>query len=124
MKTKTSVNLEKLTEDNLWSLILFTLYKLQDVPELSTLSRMAYLVDRDNMLKLCEYFGGLTIKIPTIEELEILTYSLLLYQMVNVEKESFAVAFQKISEKTDKYQQVKKYYLELVDKLADFVVKE
>lgn len=124
MRTKTTINLEKLKEDDIWSLILFSLYKLESVPELSTLSRMAYLLDRNNMLKLCEYFGGLTIKIPTIEDLEIITYTLLLYQLVNVEKESFAVALQKISERTDKYPQVKKNYTELVDVLSNFVIDE
>lgn len=124
MKTKTAVNLQKLREDDIWSLILFSLYKLYDVPELSTLSRMAYLLDRDNMLKLCEYFGGLTIQIPTIEDLEIITYTLMLYQLVNVEKQSFASAFQQISDKTDKYPQVKRYYTELVDKLSNYSVNE
>ena len=63
----------------------FVLFKLRDIPEYSTLSELAYILDRKNLLQLCEYFGGLTIKIPTITELESIVYSLTLYQYINIE---------------------------------------
>ena len=37
------------------------------------------------MLKLCEYFGGQTLKIPTIDELEETLYAMLLYQYIEIE---------------------------------------
>jgi hypothetical protein len=49
------------------------------VPDYMVLSELVYVLDKDNLLKLCEYFGGSTIKIPTIKELESIVYSLLLY---------------------------------------------
>ena len=122
MKTKTLADIEKLKEDDIWSLILFLLYKLQDIPELSSLSRLAYLLDRESILKLCEYFGGITLKIPTIEDLEIITYSLLLYQMVNIDGNDFNQAFEKISEKTDRYSDIKKAYLDIVDDLNNYCI--
>ena len=76
------VEIDTLRDKDLYSLVLFALFKLRDIPEYSALSELAYILDKDNMLKLCEYFGGLTLKIPTIEELEGILYSLVLYQQV------------------------------------------
>lgn len=77
--------LQKLHEPDIWSLLLFVLFKIKDVPEYSGISELAYILDRTNLLKLCEYFGGTTITVPTIEELEMLVYGLLLYQYVSID---------------------------------------
>ena len=74
--------LEKLKAPDLWSLMLFVLYKVRDIPEYSSLSELAYVLDEKNMLRLCEYFGGTTITIPTIDEMEKMIYGLLLYYYV------------------------------------------
>ena len=81
---KIKENLLTLKETDMWSLVLFALYKVRDLPEMSTISELAYVLDKDSVLKLCEYFGGMTIKIPTVEELENLVYALVLYQYVNL----------------------------------------
>ena len=78
--------LDKLTEKDIWTLLLFVLYKTNNVPEYSSLSQLSFILDKDSLFKLCEYFGGTTITIPTMDELEILIYSLLLYQYVDIEK--------------------------------------
>ena len=78
--------LTKLKKIDIWSLMLFVLYNFQKIPEYSAISELAYVLDEKNMLKLCEYFGGQTIKIPTIDELEITLYAMLLYQYIDVEK--------------------------------------
>ena len=78
--------LEKLKQVDIWSLMLFVLYNFQKIPEYSALSELSYVLDQKNLLKLCEYFGGQTIKIPTIDELEQLLYGMLLYQYVDIEK--------------------------------------
>ena len=75
----------KLKQKDIYTLLLFVLFKLRDIPEYSTLSELAYILDKKNLLQLCEYFGGLTIKIPTITELESIVYSLTLYQYINIE---------------------------------------
>ena len=59
--------LDNLKMTDTFSLILFVLYKIRDVKEYSTLSELAYILDKDALLNLCEYFGGMSIKIPTIE---------------------------------------------------------
>ena len=77
--------LEKLNEPDIWSLMLFVLFQIREVPEYSGLSELAYILDKKNLLKLCEYFGGSTIKIPTINEFEMLLYGLLVYNYVAIE---------------------------------------
>lgn len=77
--------LEKLNEPDIWSLMLFVLFQIREVPEYNGLSELAYILDKKNLLKLCEYFGGSTIKIPTINEFEMLLYGLLVYNYVVIE---------------------------------------
>jgi hypothetical protein len=78
--------LQKLKQIDIWSLMLFVLYNFQKVPEYSALSELAYILDEKNLLKLCEYFGGQTLYIPTIDQLEETIYGMLLYQYIDIEK--------------------------------------
>lgn len=82
---KISTELDALRDNDIYSLMLFALYKSSELPEQSSLSQLAYILDKENLLRLCEFYGGLTIKIPTIEELETLVYSLLVFQKVDIE---------------------------------------
>ena len=77
--------LDNLKMTDTFSLILFVLYKIRDVEEYSTISELAYILDKDALLDLCEYFGGMSIKIPSIDELESIINSLLLYQYINID---------------------------------------
>lgn len=90
MKIKEELN--KLNDVDIWSLMLFVLYKMTDIPEYSSISQLSYILDKDNLIKLCEYFGGLTIKIPTTRELETIVRTLLLYKYVNIDKIEYNVA--------------------------------
>lgn len=80
--------LDKLKTKDVYSLILFILYKLKEDKNYSTLSELAYILDKESLLNLCQYYGGLTIKIPTIEELENVLNVLLIYQKVDIEGNS------------------------------------
>lgn len=81
--------LDNLKSTDIYSLMLFTLYQMHRSDEYSALSQLTFILDKENLLKLCEFYGGLTIKIPTISELEMLCNSLLLYQKVNIEHKDF-----------------------------------
>lgn len=100
----------KLKDQDIWSIMLFVLYKVREVPEYSALSELAYILDKKNMLKLCEYFGGCTITIPTIEELESMIYGLLLYQYVDIEHILFEDAVDLISKNSVDVSAVKNSY--------------
>lgn len=93
--------LQKLNDTDLWSLMLFVLYKVKEVPEYSGISELAYVLDKKNMLKLCEYFGGTTIRIPRVEEFEEMLYTLLLYQYVKLENISFEDAVELLKRNKD-----------------------
>lgn len=72
-----------------YSMAMFMLYKLIEDPEYSAISELPYILDKDNLLSLCTYFGGKTIKIPTLSELSSILHIILIYQYVHVNKMGF-----------------------------------
>jgi len=115
---KINDNLAKLNERDTYSLILFALFKLRDIPEYAALSELAYILDKDNLLKLCEYFGGLTLKVPTIEELESIVYSLVLHQRVNIDGDDYDKVVDEIGHKSSALRKVKSDY-EKISKILE-----
>jgi hypothetical protein len=110
----------KLKDADIYSLVMFALYKMNNIPEYSTLSELAYLMDKEHLLKLCEYFGGMTIRIPTIDELENMVYSLVLYQWVNIDGMPYEKAVAQIGCPSDTLRTVKSQYLKLVEILDNY----
>ena len=102
--------LKKLNKIDIWSLMLFVLFNFQKIPEYSSISELAYILDEKNMLRLCEYFGGQTIKIPTIDELETTLYAMLMYQYIDVEKMSEADAVTLMNIDPDIIKSIKSIY--------------
>lgn len=115
-----SNGLSTLKERDFYSLSLFTLYKLIGIPEYSSISELAYVLDKENMLNLCEYFGGQTIKIPTTDELESLIYSLLLYQYVKIEHKDYEEACELIGRENKDLRTVKANYRKLCNVLENY----
>ena len=106
--------LNNLKEIDVYSMLLFVLYKMKDIDEYSLLSELAYVLDKQNLLNLCEYFGGMTIKIPTIDELESLLNSMMIYQYVEIEGMSYDEAISKVGFDSCDLIKVKKDYLKLM----------
>lgn len=107
--------LSRLTKPDIYSLMLFVLFKLKDTNEYSSLSQLSYILDKDSLLKLCEFYGGTTITIPTIEDLEAVFNALLLYQEVNIEKQDF----DKMLDKRDLQRSEKRKLLDCYDVVVD-----
>ena len=78
-------HVENLCKEDIYSLMLFVLYKCSETDEMSSLSQLAYILDIESLLKICEFYGGQTIRIPTISELRHMLDALLIYQMVEIE---------------------------------------
>lgn len=112
--------LEKLKTTDLFSLLLFVLYKIRDIDEYSTISELAYVLDKQNLLNLCEYFGGITIRVPTIDELENIINSLLIYQYVNIDGYTYNEAISKIGFDSNQLRKVKKEYNKIVSILDNY----
>lgn len=72
--------LEELDKQDIYSLILFILYRLKEIPEYSTLSELVYILDNENFIKLINYYGGKTIRIPKVDELSTILDALLVYE--------------------------------------------
>lgn len=116
-------DLDNLKMDDTFSLILFVLYKLRDVEEYSAISELAYVLDKDSLLGLCEYFGGLTIRIPTVEELESIVNSLLMYQYINLDGIPYSEAVKKIGFESHQLRKIKKDYNKICTILEGYSLK-
>ena len=121
---KIKEELAKLKDIDVYSLMLFAMFKLRDIPEYASLSEMVYILDKDSLLKLCEYFGGVTIKIPTIEELESIVYALVLYQYVDIDKIPFEKAIKIITDSTENVKSVKLAYVQIKEILSNYSLTE
>ena len=80
------MNLNKInnfSEQDLYGVILYAIYKNTKDPKYATLSELIYTLDKKSLLNFCSIFGGLTIKVPTLNELRLYTNALLLYQKVS-----------------------------------------
>ena len=95
-------NLNNLQLSDVYSLMLFILYKIQDIPEYAVLSELCYLLDGSNITRLFTYFAGKTITFPTEEEFAIVTSALLMYQYINIDGESYTAAQAKLTDLTAK----------------------
>ncbi len=117
--TKIVESLNALNKTDVYSLLLFTLYKMNEVPEYSTLSELCYVLDGDNLSKFLRYFGGMTIKVPTLREMRLLLQGLLLYQYVNIEEGEYNEALKALaSEFTE--EEIKTVYDKIVEVTRDY----
>lgn len=116
-------DLTTLKDVDIYSLSMFALYKLIDIPEYSAISELPYILDKKNMLKLCEYFGGRTIRIPSVDELNSLMNLLLLYQYVNIEGMDYQDAIKLIGYNSRELRKVKSIYNKLCNILSDYDIK-
>lgn len=114
--------LDNLTKKDVYSLALFALYKLTDSPEYSSISELIYVLDRENFFNLCKFFGGQTIKIPTLEEIEELMQTLSVFYSINVDKVEYEKAFKNLKDSNDSVNisKIKKIYKKLSNILKDY----
>ena len=119
-KTKIVESLNSLDKTDVYSLMLFTLYKMHDIPEYSTLSELCYVLDGDNLSKFLSYYGGLTIKVPTLKDMRLITQALMLYQYVNLEKGEFEEALEAVCGDEFSEEEIKTVYKKILEIVADY----
>ena len=115
--------LDKLHTADIFSLLLFVLYKFNDIEEYSTLSELAYVLDKKNLLSFCRYFGGLSIKVPTLDELEDVIDTLILYQLVNIEHNTIEEAIDKLGVEQGKTYKLRNKLAKVQEVLANYEFK-
>lgn len=118
MNIGTEVN--NLTSNDIYSLMLFALYKLNDTSEYSSLSQLSYILDKENLLKLCQFYGGTTIYVPKIEELEDMLNALLMYQKVDIENMDIEEYLKQLKNKIGNTKYVQKNYGVVKDILKNY----
>lgn len=115
--------LEQLSEKDIYSLVLFVLYKLRDDKEYSTLSELVYTLDRNSLFKFLSVFGGLTIKVPTIRELKLIVQGLLVYQLANIEEQDLTTALDEVCTGEYTRDELKDVYLKVCEVVKDYEFK-
>lgn len=119
-----SNDFKNLKSNDIYSLMLFILFKIRDIQEYSTLSDLIYVLDKESFLNLCEYFGGLTIKIPTIDELEIIVYSFILYEKVDLNKSALNVELENLNIDRYKKQKVLDTYFKVKKVVNEYNIRK
>lgn len=111
--------LEELDKKDIYSVILFCLYKLKNNEKYSTLSELIYILDNDNFIKFINYFGGKTITVPTINELSNILNALLVLEQMENNDIDIDTAMKNVNIKNID----KKYILENIDILKQILTE-
>jgi len=112
--------LNSLNKDDIYSLMLFTLYKMRDVPDYLTLTELCYILDGDSLNKFLHYFGGMTLTIPTAEQLELVVQALCLYQYVNLEGGDLESGLKDVVTDDINKDEVKALYANIIEVLSNY----
>lgn len=119
MKRFTKEEFKKLKSSDIYSTLFFILYMIGKIPEYKTLVDLIFMYDKDTVLKMCEYFGGETIKIPTIKQLMKALRILSLYESIDIDNIPYEEAIKKHDSDKDEI----KGYLQLKKLLEDYEIK-
>jgi hypothetical protein len=112
--------LNNLKNADIYSLLLFTLFQCRNTNEYSALSELAYLLDEKNLLNLLEYYGGMTITIPKIEDLELLLCGLSVYKAVNIDKGSLEEVLSTYMSHTFSLEDIQRAYTHIVGVMTNY----
>lgn len=121
MRTSIKKNLNNLHLSDIYSLMLFVLFKVQDIPEYAVTSELCYLLDGANMTRLLTYFAGKTVTFPTESEMATVTNALLMYQYINIDGDTFTAAQNKLENLTKKEKdKVTELYVQLLPLMKQY----
>lgn len=115
--------LENLKKEDLYSIALFTLYKLTDTKEYSIIGELPYVVNRKDLINLCTYFGGRTIRVPKLTELYSVFNMLSLYHYHMIENMPYDTAAKMVGIKSANNVKFQKAYREICEILSSFNFK-
>ena len=121
MKNSIKNNINNLHLSDIYSLMLFIMYKIQEIPDYAVLSELCYLLDGSNMTRMLTYFAGRTVTFPTEREMAIVTNALLMYQYINIDGESLTAAQNKLEKLTAKQkEEVLELYLKILPIMRNY----
>lgn len=113
-------SLENFRVVDVYSFILFALYKMSDLPEYATLSELVYTMDRKSLFNFLECFGGTTIRVPTTRELKLVVNALLVYKLVNIEGKDLNVVIRTLDTQGFQISDILNVYKDISELLKDY----
>lgn len=111
--------INKFKTKDIYNLMLYILYKVSDDPQYSTLSQLSYILNKEDLLKLCSCYGGLTIKIPSIDELELMLNALFVFYEVDIQKQDMTKTLNNFQTTISERYKIKKAYSAIKNTLKD-----
>lgn len=121
--TKITAALNAMSKDDIYSMMLFILYKLKESPDCLALSELCYIINNDSLNKFLRYYGGMTITIPTLEELKTVLQALYLYEYVNIDGGDFKDGLKVVSGDMYNPETIKEIYVKVVEVMSDYEFK-
>ena len=112
-------NLNDLSDSDTLTIIMFILGQLQTDNQFGVMSKLAYILNKEQFLSICEVFGGTTIQIPTLQQFRTVLYGIQLYVRVNINKEELEQAIADIGQLVDR-QEVMKTYKSICEIMKEF----
>ncbi len=114
-------SLDALELSDVYSLLLFVMYKIKDIPDYATLSELCYLADSRSLTRIMTYYAGKTITFPTAHELKIMTDALLVYNDVNLSGREFADAMNDLKDLKERdKREITELYLQIIEVMKDY----
>lgn len=113
-------SLENFRVVDVYSFILFALYKMSDLPEYATLSELVYTMDRKSLFNFLECFGGTTIRVPTTRELKLVVNALLVYKLVNIEGKDLNAVIRTLDTQGFQISDILNVYKDISELLKDY----
>lgn len=120
MQEKMNAALDAMEERDLYSLLMFVLFRLKDLPEYSTLSELSYVLDHKNLSRFLKYYGGMTITIPTKEEFDLVIDALLIYKWTNVDGNDIKKAKSALNMTKERLNAVLPVYSKIVQSIESY----
>lgn len=118
--TKVTEALNLLNKEDIYSLMLFTLYKMKDIPDYLTLTELCYILDGDSLNRFLSYFGGMTLNIPRKEQFDLVMHALCLYQYVNLDGGDLESGLKAIVVNDSDKEEVKALYAKIIEVLSNY----
>ena len=118
--TKISEALRSMNKTDIYSLMLFVLYKMKEDPDYLTLTELCYILDGENLVRFLSYFGGMTIKVPDSRDLRLVFQALRLYQFVNLEQGTFEEGLRAATTEEFDKEDIKKMYAKICEAVANY----
>ena len=121
--TQIQAALNSIEKKDLYSMLLFSLYKMKDVPEYLPLAELCYIIDGESLLRFLSYYGGMTLTVPTMKELRLALQALKLYYQVNIDDEergNFEDSLKTLADEEFTKEEIKEMYMKMSEVISKY----